>query len=507
MSHGRKEKTEDEKIVCPISFHDCVSTAETWNTSRLLGKSLLVTAKGTLNVRYIQDAPAELFRDSDHPFRWFLAPYCSLYFFSCGTFEDYKDNHRPRIRKWMEASFGLSSSRRWTPQWLLVYVSTTTTDAAIVTKVSDSLAADFHVEEPGDSSTHLTMPKTSHLTTDNNDDDPLQSISRESLSSRVWMCVMKSYNDRVALYENEIQRLKKDSNTIDFRQLFLVKESLALMYQIMGKPNDALRQYYELDALIQNTNKLEKGVMVGDWPFLKKAPESSADLQHNIHVGELTAAFTEGQAVLHYSINSVRMRILKSEIGLLELKRYVFARQMFFLLDRKESLAKSCGFVTFMLREFCIMFRQQNKFPERLEFWQVYLVGATLALAKSSLSLEDGDYLGIEVATLLQFACARIHSLNCYGYFPRSHRSESQAHRSIQLGAADHHPAESVPTASGILHTVRMNAFVTASTLNVEEENWVFDASEIDEDEVLQLLNANSNAIGQVTDYNTESFY
>ena len=49
---------------------------------------------------------ASLFKDTDHPFRWFLAPYGNIYFISADTLEAYKDA-RPAIKKWVETVVGL----------------------------------------------------------------------------------------------------------------------------------------------------------------------------------------------------------------------------------------------------------------------------------------------------------------------------------------------------------------------------------------------------------------
>ena len=49
---------------------------------------------------------ASLFKDTDHPFRWFLAPYGNIYFISADTLEAYKDA-KPAIKKWVETVVGL----------------------------------------------------------------------------------------------------------------------------------------------------------------------------------------------------------------------------------------------------------------------------------------------------------------------------------------------------------------------------------------------------------------
>lgn len=518
---------EDANLVCPISFH-----GTTW--SKLLsplrqlsfndcGTSAGVIANSKLDIRYVQDSVG-LFHDLDHPFRWFLAPYCSLYFVNASTVDDYKDRHRPAIRKWIEASFG--QSKRWKPQWLLVYVSIDSESAEAVndTKVYSKLAGDFYVDKAGDRSVHLCLCTGDVVGYNSIDNAPELLQETEPLVSRLRMCIVESFLDRGALYEKEIQRLKKNPNSIDFRQLFLVKESLALMYQIMDLGEDALRQYEELDALIQYTLKFENGVLSGHWPFIA-APDPLNSSDSGSGVGVLTEALAEGRAVLQYSINSVRMRILKSEIGLLELKRYVFARQMFFLPRRKAALAKSFDFMRSMFSEVrAKLLLLQHTFPgqhlsAQLEYCQVYLAGASLTLATRGLEdahCNGNDNIDIELAALLQFACSRMHALNCYCHPPALHRLEAQsssAPRVASEGAADFQ-ADSSFMAPGVMRAIRRLALVAANALTVEsceitgiDVDIACIASEIaGEDEVLQLLSADGGAVDKVTKWLQISF-
>ena len=65
--------------------------------------------------------------------------------------------------------------------------------------------------------------------------------------------IIASFQQRSAQYDGEIRRLDSLRGTpqLNFRQLFLVKESLALMYQMMQLPAESLVQYEELEALLQ----------------------------------------------------------------------------------------------------------------------------------------------------------------------------------------------------------------------------------------------------------------
>ena len=101
---------EDSQLVCPISFDD---PSNIWH---LIEKGILactplkdVTWKSQLSSTHITIAKlplkflssnASLFKDSDHPFRWFLAPYIHLYILVAETIESYKSS-KQIIKSWI----------------------------------------------------------------------------------------------------------------------------------------------------------------------------------------------------------------------------------------------------------------------------------------------------------------------------------------------------------------------------------------------------------------------
>lgn len=178
---------------------------------------------------------------------------------------------------------------------------------------------------------------------------------------------------RCSLYDSEIRRLDVMRGTpqLDFRQLFLVKESLALMFQMMQLPSEALLQYEELEGLLAFAPT--EALPDTDWPFVPFEPPSSgkhasknsssdrdrekkstspigagstseegklASAAKDDHVsgrGEADVVpiwmcvCQQGLSILRYSINHARMKVLKNQFGLLELQHYVFSRMCFFL--------------------------------------------------------------------------------------------------------------------------------------------------------------------------------
>ena len=221
------------------------------------------------------------------------------------------------------------------------------------------LCSDFYVERAGDRSVNLINVATA-ASNALPDDSLSASAAYDELFNKVKEGIMASFAQRSSLYDSDIRRLDsfRGSVQFDFRQLFLVKESLALMYQLMQLPQEALRQYGELEALL---GMVPEGTLLSnDWPLavsddLREAARStmntptltpdSQPLLTDVSCDSVVTVLTEfeelwhdplqeGENVLLYSINSVRMRILKNKIGTRELRRYVFSRQMHFLAQQ-----------------------------------------------------------------------------------------------------------------------------------------------------------------------------
>lgn len=255
--------------------------------------------------------------------------------------------------------------------WLLVFAPLSATskaaDAVICGKIYAKLCSDFYVERVGDRCVNFSNITITSISTDLN-----VATAYEDFFSKVKEGVIASFFQRSALYDSDIRRLDsfRGSPQFDFRQLFLVKESLALMYQLMQLPQEALRQYGELEALL---GVVPEGTLPrDDWPLVvledvrtnqkstsstptpqpssvEGAPDEEADTSQSDFDLLWKDPLIEGESVLLYSINSARMRILKNKIGLRELRRYVFSRQMHFLAQQRrccEFASKGVQFVS-----------------------------------------------------------------------------------------------------------------------------------------------------------------
>ena len=107
------------QLICPISYHDPTGLVwgilqqnildrlplrdVSWKSSGTISSSQ--TAVDKLPLRFMPST-ASLFKDTDHPFRWFLAPYANIYFVNVDNLEAYKDT-KATLKKWVETMVGL----------------------------------------------------------------------------------------------------------------------------------------------------------------------------------------------------------------------------------------------------------------------------------------------------------------------------------------------------------------------------------------------------------------
>jgi hypothetical protein len=179
-------------------------------------------------------------------------------------------------------------------------------------------------------------------------------------------------------YDADIRKLDASRGlpNFDFWQLFLVKESLALMYQMLQLPDRALGLYEELEMLLVFAPA--HSLPASDWPVVVPASSGSSGSSGNSKSGGsggsggnsgnnssganspmkpqatdnyassneeaasnnpnkpkkdlMSDACRSGEDIIVYSINTARMNILWNKFSLFQLQHYIFARQMYFLL-------------------------------------------------------------------------------------------------------------------------------------------------------------------------------
>ena len=104
------------QLICPIGFDDPFNTWQAVQpqvTDRLPLRDVTFknpisgnyTTIGRLPIRFLPSS-ASIFRETDHPFRWFLAPYVHIYFVTAETSDSYKQV-KASIKQWVDAHTSL----------------------------------------------------------------------------------------------------------------------------------------------------------------------------------------------------------------------------------------------------------------------------------------------------------------------------------------------------------------------------------------------------------------
>lgn len=143
------------QLICPLAYEDPYGAWDhlnkelsphfplcdiTWKSPQ--GSTIQVTCE-KLSVRCIPSG-ANLFKDTDHPFRWFLAPYVNIYIFVCDTADSYK-NRKTKLKQWIDALTGPKRS-----SWLVVYLPMGNQMHETYQKIYTKLSNEIYFDRVGD---------------------------------------------------------------------------------------------------------------------------------------------------------------------------------------------------------------------------------------------------------------------------------------------------------------------------------------------------------------------
>lgn len=168
--------------------------------------------------------------------------------------------------------------------WIIIYVPLGTSTLDVYAKVYARLASDFYTDKSGDRSVMLTIPPETKRT----NATAQERLNQQQLFQQAYAAladllgklrdgVVASFQLRMAQYDADIRRLDMQRGTpsFDFWQLFLVKESLALMFQMLQMPDRALSLYDELEVLLPFAPY--HSLPVSDWPMVVPEISSSSN--------------------------------------------------------------------------------------------------------------------------------------------------------------------------------------------------------------------------------------
>ncbi|PKC75818.1 hypothetical protein RhiirA1_436013 [Rhizophagus irregularis] len=167
-------------------------------------------------------------------------PYLNLYFVNCDDNETYRQIVKNQIRDWLN----IAESRR-NQEWLIVYVTKQENFRNparyfnMKGTVFDKIKADFNITK---------RDRCVQLRLSENETEDYEAW--QELISKIKEGILYSFDQYVKQYEEDIRKSDSQRSMIgwNYCTFFILKEGLALTFEIMNIFEDALVQYDELEA-------------------------------------------------------------------------------------------------------------------------------------------------------------------------------------------------------------------------------------------------------------------
>ncbi|CAM6089694.1 unnamed protein product [Calypogeia fissa] len=245
---------------------------------------------------------------------WFRHPYANVVLVSCEDLDEYKNLLKPRLKQ---------ITQNEDREWFIVFVSKSPVNESstkLVKKAYYRLEADFSSkkrERCCKLETHMSDPSV-----------------WEDIDNKVLECIRNTLDRRVQFYEEEVRRHLeyRFMPAWNFSNFFVVKESLAIMFEMAHLTEDALREYDEVEQIY-----LE----------IVNAPHSKAKEFGGMDLGD------EKAAILDSTRKPLPQFLLEESVREFDFRQYLFARQalLLFHLNRPaEVAARSFPFIVIFSR-------------------------------------------------------------------------------------------------------------------------------------------------------------
>ncbi|KPU75548.1 uncharacterized protein Dana_GF11835, isoform B [Drosophila ananassae] len=256
-------------------------------------------------------------------------PILHIFVTECNDVDTYKATIKEEIDTWLKLlnSYGVTD-------WMILLVETLdmrkTKNFMPRTTVLDKIRLDFGSKNDDRCISVLNPAKFEQKSTE----------SFRCLVQRIRFLMLTSYNRNIVKYEELIRskREKRNHDGWDFRQYFFMQEDLALIFEKLELPTEALIQYDELDAMfsqfITHTGLNEKQ----QWLNYFRKPLDSF----------------HGICLTRPDKFEMRAKIRDEGVSLLEFRNYLFERQAYLLLtcnDIPEIAKRLLNFLFSTLRE------------------------------------------------------------------------------------------------------------------------------------------------------------
>ncbi|KAG4109172.1 hypothetical protein ERO13_1Z049674v2 [Gossypium hirsutum] len=208
----------------------------------------------TRNPVFVENLPAEYILTTDARLRsrfpqeqylfWFREPYATLVLVTCEDLDEFKTILKPRLKLIVQ------NDER---EWFIVFVSRAHPNNDQATKMAKKVYAKLEV----DFSSKKREGKLAALCSlcCKFDIYAPEANFWEDLETRIMESVRNTLDRRIQFYEDEIRKLSEQRfmPIWNFCNFFILKESLAFMFEIAHLHEDALREYDELELCYLET--------------------------------------------------------------------------------------------------------------------------------------------------------------------------------------------------------------------------------------------------------------
>ncbi|GAU32716.1 hypothetical protein TSUD_101370 [Trifolium subterraneum] len=348
-------KNSSDRLV--ISVED---VSDLWPTVKPAFEGRLPFKRASLNNKtrnpvLVEKLPAEFILTTDSRLRsrfpqeqllfWFREPYATVVLVTCEDLDEFKTILKPRLKLIVQ------NDER---EWFIVFVSKAHPANDQATKMAKKVYAKLEVDFSSRKRERcckydMHFPEANFW---------------EDLESKIMECIRNTLDRRVQFYEDEIRKLSEQRlmPVWNFCNFFILKESLAFIFEMAHLHEDALREYDELELCY-----LETVNMAG-----KQRDFGGAD-----HGDDQAAIINPGNKALTQIVQEDSFREF-------EFRQYLFSRQskLLFKLNRPIEVA-SRGY------SFILSFSKSLALHERiLPFCmrEVWVITACLALIEATTS-------------------------------------------------------------------------------------------------------------------------
>ncbi|CAN6202119.1 unnamed protein product [Urochloa humidicola] len=317
------------------------------------------------NPVFVDNLPAEFIQTTDSRLRsrfpqeqylfWFREPYATVVLVTCEDLDEFKTILKPRLKLIVQ------NDER---EWFIVFVSKAhpSNDQAtkMAKKVYARLEADFNTKK---------RERCCKFDLHGSDAE-----FWDDFDSKMVDCIRNTLDRRVQFYEEEIRRLSEQRFTPiwNFCNFFILKESLAFMFEMSNLHEDSLREYDELELCYS---------------------ESVASPGKHREFGGLDTGDDQA-ALLNPGFKALTQIVQDDVFREFEFRQYIFACQakLLFKLSRPvEVAARGHAFVVGFSKTLAL---HENSLP--FCFREVWVITACLGLIKSTTSRYDGGAVSID---------------------------------------------------------------------------------------------------------------